>query len=176
MTSLTKTVTDAQEMTDLRRSAEALQKSNDDIVEWLLVRRDHYAGVYQTEFAKGDLANYAVINPANELADRYNRAAEEIKKGRVMVDQLTESLRSRVLVQLAEAKAPPWEPTHVHYKGKAYRFLRVVQNADHEELEPMVMYDDSEGNTYVLSQNRWESATGTGRPRYRYVGLAGEER
>jgi hypothetical protein len=173
MTSLTQTVTSEEEMIRLRRNTE--QKQNDDIAEWLLVQRDHHASVYQQEFQKGDLADYAVINPANELADRYARAAEEIAKSRVMIANLTEALRSRVLVQLADAKAPPWTPTHVHYKGKGYRFLRVVKCADHEELEPMVEYDDSEGEVYVLSQNRWESMTGTGKPRYRYVGLAKED-
>ncbi len=166
-------VTSEEEMTRLRRNTETVKK--DDICEWLLVQRDHHASVSAQEFQKGDLADYGIINPATDLSDRYNRAATEIAVLRELKDNLTEALRNRVIVQLREAKLPPWEPTHVHYKGTEYRFIRVVQSADHEELEPMVMYDDRDGNTYVLSQNRWESFTGTGKPRYRYIGLAKED-
>lgn len=164
-------VVSAEEMTRLRRNTE-MAAPKDDVLEWLLLRRDDQASIVQAEFQRGDLADYGVINPAQELSSMFGASADEVKFLRGICSRMTEALRGRVLVALAEAKAPPWTPTHQHYKGKAYRFLRLVQSADHEELEDMVMYDDSEGNTFVLSKNRWESHTGTGRPRYQYIGVA----
>lgn len=170
MTGLTQTVYTEEEMIRLRRSAET--KETSDIVEWLLLQRDYWASIYQTEFQKGDLADYKIINPANDLASQYNTAAEEIRKGRELVAALTESLRNRVLVQLKEAKEPAWVATHRHYKGTLYRVTGIRFDSEHEELIEKVEYDCEEGNKYVLSRRRFESHLESGKPRYEYIGLA----
>lgn len=166
-------VTSAAEMTSLRRNTEA--RASDDILEWLLSERDLSASVAAEEFQKGDLADYNVINPAVDRSDRYARAAAEIERSRELIALMTESLRNRILVALAEAKAPEWVPTHRHYKGTEYRVTGTRMDAEYEELIEKVEYDDREGNRYVLSRSRFESFLGSGKPRYEFIGLSKRE-
>lgn len=166
-------VTDQGEMTRLRRSNDA--KREDDIVEWLEVQRDAQAAIYQMEFQRGDLADYGVINPATDLAERYSRAAEEIKRLRTLHDLLVEAVKNKVLVALEDAKSPPWVPTHRHYKGTLYRVTGMRWDAEFEELVEKVEYDDSDGKKFVLARSRWESMLNSGRPRYEYVKFVKED-
>ena len=167
-------VTDAAEMTSLRHKATNSTRDN-DILEWLLLQRDAQASISQTEFAKHE-PNYGVINPAEALKLKFFEAAEEIRKLRDISASLTDALKNRIIIALSEAKAPPWEPTHKHYKGKLYRVTGVRMDAEYEELVEKVEYDDEDGTKFVLSKERFNSLIGSGRPRYEFIGLTKEKK
>lgn len=139
---------------------------NPRIIEELEVERDAKGAISAEALRKDD---WVVVN---ELAPHIQRNADAAITIKNLLEQnklMGEVLKNRILVALAEAKEPAWVPTHRHYKGKMYRVTGERQNADHEELEPMVEYDDAEGNRFVISKRRWESRLESGRPRYEFI-------
>jgi hypothetical protein len=157
----------AEEMTQLRHAASNITRDN-DIMEWLLLQRDAQAEISAMEFGKHD-PDSGVINPAEALKLKFFEAAEELRKLRDVNASLTDALKNRIIVALADAKAPAWEPTHRHYKGKLYRVTGVRMDAEFEELIEKVEYDDADGEKFVLSKDRFNSLIGSGRPRYEFI-------
>lgn len=166
MTTLTENVNTAEEMQSLRRHSSAKAP---DVLDWLVLQIDLRQEVSIGEFQKGDLADYNVINPAEEEKENLHKVVKEVMRLRVQNAQMTEALKNRITVALTEARDPPWVPTHRHYKGTEYRVIGRVMCADHEELEEMVLYDDLAGRRFVLSRRRWESRLESGRPRYEFL-------
>ncbi len=144
---------------------------NPRIVAILESKRDEHNRVVTAEMKK-EVVDYNVVNPNEDMAKMYHEAAATLS---ALIDQnemLTEVLKRRVLVALAEAKAPEWVPTHRHYKGKLYRVTGTRWNADHEELEEQIEYDDADGKKYTLARRRWESVLeSSGKPRYEFVAM-----
>lgn len=165
MTQQSTKVERAEEMTQLRH---AQSTRDNDIMEWLLLQRDYHAEVSAMEFGKHD-PDYGVINPAEALKGKFFEAAEELRKLRDVNASLTDALKNRIIVALADAKAPAWEPTHRHYKGKLYRVTGVRMDAEFEELIEKVEYDDADGTKFVLSKDRFNSLIGSGKPRYEFI-------
>jgi hypothetical protein len=157
----------AEEMTALRHAASNTTRDN-DIMEWLLLQRDAQAEISAMEFGKHD-PDYGVINPAEALKLKFFEAAEELRKLRGVNASLSEALKNRIIVALADAKAPAWEPTHKHYKGTLYRVTGVRMDAEFEELIEKVEYDDADGEKFVLSKDRFNSLIGSGKPRYEFI-------
>lgn len=134
-----------------------------DNLQWLLDLRDYHAKVRDEAFTKED---FIKANEHDPLVYQYFLAAEEVRLNRELVATMTEVMRNRIVVAMAEAKSPVWEPTHRHYKGDLYRYLGIGWNAEHEELQEEVIYDNVDGKRFTLSKRRWESLLDSGRPRY----------
>lgn len=147
-------------------------KPSTDNLEWLLAMRDHHGRVRDTAFAKED---FLTANEHDPLCHQFFLAAEEVRKNRELLIAMTEVMRNRIIIALVEAKAPVWEPTHRHYKGDLYRMTGIRWDAEHEELNELVEYDNIDGKKFCISKRRWDSLLDSGKPRYQYL-YEGSER
>lgn len=153
-------------------AAKKLASNPKDNLTWLECERD-LAGAKRNEaFAAED--KMAAIH-WSDRTEKLGDVSREFKKLREINGAMREALGERIVIALRHAKAPEWRATHRHYKGGSYRFLMLAKNSTGEELEEMVVYDDSHGSVYCITRERWESQTEKGRPRYQVI-LEGEKR
>lgn len=138
----------------------------DQLLRDLDERRDHHAALRDAAIKTDD---FSVAGEQEPLVQIYHDAGKHLRALMAQNEAMRRVLVSRVLVELEVAEKPPWKATHRHYKGTLYRATGERMNADHEELEPMVEYDDADGRRFVISKRRWESHLESGRPRYEYV-------
>lgn len=139
-----------------------------DLVLDLTTFRDTHNALV-TEALKGDPPDFKVVNEHQPLGRMAHEALETIRKLTEVNSLMTDALRQRIMVALQDARVPAWVPTHRHYKGKMYRVTGVRMDAEHEELEEKIEYDDADGRRFVLSRRKWESILPSGRPRYEYL-------
>jgi hypothetical protein len=138
------------------------------LIEELTRFRDYYGARVRLALEQ-DPPDYAVAKAHEPKVEMSGRAIVVIEK---LLDQnhyLSEVLKNRVVVALSAAKDPEWVPTHRHYKGKLYRVTGRRMDAEHEELEEKVEYDDREGGRFVLSRRKFEGRLESGKPRYEYI-------
>lgn len=158
---------------EMRLDAEKKLAANpNDAVTWLGAQRDFAAADAKEAFAADDKVK---ANTAALLAETYSMAADELAGLRERTALAQQLLVSRLIVALADAKAPAWTATHRHYKGTLYRVTGRRSSAEHEELEEGVEYDDAEGNRFWLPLRRWQGTTESGKPRYQAI-IPGDSR
>lgn len=139
-----------------------------DLVQELTSFRDSHNALV-TEALKLDPPDFRIVNEHQPLGKMAHEALETIRKLTEVNALMTEALRQRIIVALQNARQPAWVPTHRHYKGKLYRVTGQRMDAEHEELEEKIEYDDADGGKFVLSRRKWESLLPSGRPRYEYI-------
>lgn len=130
--------------------------------------RDEHGAIVKAALDQ-DPADYVTVKDHEPLVLMAGQALVVIERLLAQNAAMTEALKNRIMVALQAAKNPPWVPTHRHYKGTLYRVVGKTNNAEHEELQEMVEYDDEEGNKFVLPTRKWESQLDSGKPRYEFI-------
>jgi hypothetical protein len=146
-----------------------------EVIYRLSDRHVHHSDIVTAELKK-DPPDMGVAGEHQPLAELYHDAMFAIRRLMEQNALLVEAMGKKLVVALEEFKETPvrWVPTHRHYKGTFYRVTGTRWNADHEELEEEVEYDDAAGKKYTLSRRRWDSFTGSGRPRYEHVNMVND--